>query len=152
MSMARSVLLSLFFALLLSAGGRVSATSGNTISFSAPVVATDPCTGEVGTGTLDVLIVVNEVVTGAGVAHVTAHARVHGQLTGSRGSVYQVSAEGTSESASVADLYDVPFHGTAAGEGTAPNLTVDGVADVHVATTGAPTGLGVVSLSAGCGW
>ena len=151
MSAGRSVLLVFCVALLVSAGIPAAAAGGNVISFAAPVTVTDPCTGEVGTGTLDVLIVVDEVATSTDRVHVNVHARVHGELVGDRGSVYHVSAEGTAELSSLADLYDVPFHGNAVGAGPAPNVFVDGVAGVGVGPGGNPIGVGLISLSASCG-
>lgn len=151
MSVGRSALLTLCVALLVSARAPLGAAGANVVSFDVPVVVTDPCTGEVGTGTLDVLLVVNGTATGAGTVHATVHASVHGELTGNRGSVYHLSAEGQSESFVLSDLYDVPFHGEAIGDGRAPNIRVDGVAGVRVGPAGDPIGVSIISLSPNCG-
>jgi len=123
----------------------------NVLTLTVPAVVVDPCTGEVGTGTLDVLIVVNQDTAPSGEGHVNVHASVHGELNGNQGSVYQVSAEGNSQSSVGANHYDVPFHGNAAGEGSAANLKVDGIGRVQVDATGDPLGAGIVSFSASCG-
>lgn len=151
MSARRLVPFAVCLACLVSAAARVVAARDNVVSFSAPVVVTDPCTGESGTGTLEVLALVNEV-RNAGQTHVAIHASLHGELTGDRGSVYHVSAEGTTQSSSVADAYDLPFHGNAVGNGTSPNVRVDGIASIPVGSGGSPIGIGLVSLSAHCGW
>lgn len=149
MSVGRSVLLASYLAVIVSAGAQVAARD-NVVSFTVPVEVTDPCTGEVGTGTLDVQMTVETVKT-AGRTHVTVHADLHGELTGDRGSIYHVSAEGTTQSSTLEDLYDLPFHGNAVGDGSAPNLKVDGIAGVPVGADGTPIGIGVVSLSSHCG-
>jgi hypothetical protein len=151
MSSGPFAVLTLLVALIVSAGAPTGAAGDNAVSFQVPVVLTSPCTGEVGNGRLDVLAVVNEAVRSPADVHVTVHASVHGELTGNRGSVYHVSAEGTSQSSALADLYEVPFHGSAVGDGRAPNLRVDGVAGVSVDATGDPTGVSVISASATCG-
>ena len=151
MSHAKAALVALFVALMASAVAPVGAAGDNVLTLTVPAVVVDPCTGEVGTGTLNVLIVVNQEIAPSGEVHVNVHASVHGEVTGNLGSVDQVSAEGNSESSVVASFYDVPFHGNAAGEGSAPNLMADGVARVRVDATGDPIGGGVVSLSASCG-
>jgi hypothetical protein len=151
MSHAKAALVTLFVALTASAVAPVGAAGDNVLTLTVPAVVVDPCTGEVGTGTLHVLLVVNQDIAPSGEVHVDVHASVHGELTGNQGSLYQVSAEGNSQSSVMANHYDVPFHGNAAGEGSAPNLKVDGIGRVHVDATGDPLGAGIVSLSASCG-
>ena len=151
MSVGRSVLLTLGVALSVSARAPVGAAAPDVVSSAVPVVVTDPCTGEVGTGTLDILTAVNVAVTGPNQVHVNVHASLHGELIGNRGSVYHVSAEGTSQSSTLADLYDVAFHGNAVGDGSAPNVRVDGVAGVRVGPGGNPIGVSLISISASCG-
>jgi len=149
MSVRGNVLLTLVVALLGSGAARAVSAHDNVASFDATVNVTNPCTGETGAGTLDVLLSVNET-RNAGGAHVTVHASLHGTLTGDRGSVYHVSADGTAQSSTVAGLYDIPFHGNAIGGGSTPNLQIDGTAAVEVGPGGNPIAVHLVSLSPSC--
>jgi len=126
------------------------ADSDNLLRFTQSVNGVNPCNSEIVNGFLDVLIVLNRHSTGLADTHVNLHGSFHGELTGSLGNTYQVSAEGQDEADVVSNRYDLPFHVNAVTEGSASNLTLDGTARVLVDSSGNPVGAGIVSLSVNC--
>lgn len=131
-----AVFLVLLVSMLSMGGIPVQASGAQTYHLSKTFTDTDPCTGEVVTGELDAVFVVNGVWTGNGRLHAIIQASAHGELTGGDGSIYRFSFEGIEQFDAVADYFDVPLHGEAISEGSAPNFSVDGFARIF--TDGSP--------------
>src|SRR5438132_2969439 len=121
-------------------GAAARADSGNVLAFTVAVAGVNPCNAENVSGSLNVTIVLNRHSAGDDETRANVHGSFHGELTGSLGNTYHVAAEGEDHSDLLAGHYDFPFHVNAATEGSAPNLTLDGIARVIANASGDPVG------------
>jgi hypothetical protein len=134
----RTLVVFTFFLVLvsmLSTGTPLRAAAAETYHLSKTFTQTNPCNGEVVTGTLNGTFVVQATFLDEHHIHVVIHASAHGVVGNSdSGNRYQGSFEGTETfdldpTALPPNVY-VPLHAQASSVGSEPNFTADGVARV----------------------
>lgn len=113
-------------------------------SFSGGIAVTNPCDGQLASVSGKVYVQVNENQTGNG----GQHASVHLRFDGTSGS-YAARYEGSAQFDAISSTYNVPFHATWVGLGSASDFNADGTARVFM-TGDVPTGAVITSETNTC--
>lgn len=122
----------------------------NTISFSGGYGVTNPCNGELASGTIDVHIVVTTAQTGNGDVKVNVHHNSHAKMTGSLGNEYLANRRAKGQFDATSSSYVLDWFGEFIGKGSAPNFNGFGQLRVFTNANNEPTGSQLILQSTAC--